>query len=94
LLFASLLEGISINPAIVVIPGHVFLGWETEPGKNRWGYLETTMIGAHEFEEAVNVGERKAKIYAGQAETNQDLAWFRRWDLRTLRTQYNITPME
>lgn len=29
LLFASLLEGISLNPAIVVVPKHIFLGWET-----------------------------------------------------------------
>ena len=28
-LFASLLEGISMSPAIVLVPGHAFLAWET-----------------------------------------------------------------
>ena len=28
-LFASLVEGISMNPAIVIVPGHAFVAWET-----------------------------------------------------------------
>src|SRR5262249_20707570 len=51
-LFASLLEGASLNPALVFVPGHAFVGWETGNGSGQWRYLETTMIGRAEFEAA------------------------------------------
>ena len=60
-LMASLLEGASLNPAIVLVPGHAFLGWETWPGSGEFAYLETTMIGSAEFEAACVSG---AKQYA------------------------------
>ena len=60
LLMASLLEAIGVNPALVIVSGHAFLGWSTTnpegmPGdENRkdgdwleqnWDYLETTCLG-------------------------------------------------
>src|SRR5262249_29128158 len=44
-LFASLLEAASLNPAIIVVPGHAFLGWESWRRSDVWHYLETTLIG-------------------------------------------------
>ncbi|MFI5457771.1 MAG: hypothetical protein ACHRXM_20200 [Isosphaerales bacterium] len=58
-LFASLLEGASLNPAIVLIPGHAFVGWEAWDGSDEWRFLETTMIGSHEFEAACRSGQKQ-----------------------------------
>src|SRR5205814_223391 len=63
-LMASLLEGASLNPALVFIPGHAFLGWETWPGTNTWEYLETTMIGTADFEPARESGQKLYDLYA------------------------------
>lgn len=44
-LFASLLRAINIEPVMVRIPGHMFVGYYTDPQKNKLQFLETTMIG-------------------------------------------------
>ena len=62
-LMASLLEGISLNPAIVLIPGHALVAWQAWEDSERWSYLETTMLGTASFEEAVAVGERTVAKY-------------------------------
>jgi len=97
-LFASLLEGISLSPAIVVVPGHAFVAWETwsQPARksNKWKYLETTMIGSHSFEEACNSAEQLATSHEITASLSGDEAYFRLWSLRELRTKLRITPME
>lgn len=58
-LLASLLEGVSLNPAIVLVPGHAFVGWEAWHGSGDWNFLETTMIGTADFEAANNSGQRQ-----------------------------------
>jgi len=94
-LFASLLESFSLNPAIVVIPGHAFVAWETWNNSDEWRYLETTMIGTKSFEDACAAGEQyAASRQALQARTNRDDD-FRRWPLRVLRSrEHSIFPME
>jgi hypothetical protein len=86
-LFASLLEGISMSPAIVLVPGHAFLAWETWRGSKQWRYLETTMIGSSTFEEACASAEKTAQIYKSSDR-------LRMWSLGELRTKFGITPME
>jgi hypothetical protein len=58
-LLASLLEGATLNPALVFVPGHAFLGWETWDGSNEWRFLETTLIGSADFEAACQSGQRQ-----------------------------------
>jgi hypothetical protein len=48
-LFASLLELASIDPFIVIVPGHAFLGWRIWRGVDRYEFLETTMISSADF---------------------------------------------
>jgi len=60
-LFASVLEHIGINPVIVLIPGHAFMGWETWKNSGRYDYLETTMLATHTFEEALRTGHDKMR---------------------------------
>ena len=58
-LLASLLEGISLNPAILLTPGHALVGWESWTGNGEWKFLETTMIGTAGFDAACNSGQRQ-----------------------------------
>ncbi|HEU4734870.1 MAG TPA: hypothetical protein VFT22_43560, partial [Kofleriaceae bacterium] len=59
-LMASALEAASLNPAIVLIPGHAFLAFELAPDSGRWDFVETTMIATSTFEQAQQVGRRTA----------------------------------
>lgn len=51
-LFASLLERISIEPLLVIVPGHAFVGWRVDRGVDRYEFLDTTLIGIGDFEQA------------------------------------------
>ena len=86
-LFASLLEGISLNPAIVLVPGHAIVAWETWRGSGEWRFLETTMIGSHSFEEARTSGEKVAQKYKNHSK-------YKLLPVGELRTRHQITPME
>jgi hypothetical protein len=93
-LFASLLEGISLSPAIVLVPGHAFVAWETWRDSGKWRYLETTMIGTSTFEQAHASGESTAEHYKALAESTGNPRYFRLLPLLELRANYGITPME
>jgi hypothetical protein len=87
-LMASLLEGASLNPAIVLVPGHAFLAWQAWEDSNEWGYLETTLLGSADFETACRSGQRQFEDYQ-QAAPN---LW-KRHPLPDLRAR-GIWPME
>lgn len=44
-LFASLLRAINIDPVLVRVPGHMFVGFYTDAKHKNCNFLETTMIG-------------------------------------------------
>ena len=90
-LYASLIEAASMSPAIVVVPGHAFVAWETWAGSGQWAYLETTMTGSGEFGEAREAAETMAAHYAALGTGWEGL---RSWPLQTLRTERGITPLE
>jgi hypothetical protein len=93
LLMASLLEAASLNPGIVLVPGHALLAWETGEGSGSWEYLETTMIGTSEFAVAQQAGRTLASRWEGlQAQTGDPWS-FLRLSLRTLRLEKGITPL-
>ena len=58
-LFASLLELASIDPFIVIVPGHAFVGWRIWRGVNRYEFLETTMIGSGDFDAAQQAAQTR-----------------------------------
>jgi hypothetical protein len=62
-LMASLLEGASLHPAPVLVPGHAFVGWETWEGSGQWQFLETTLIGSGDFAAACESGRRQHEEY-------------------------------
>lgn len=45
-LFASILRKIGIEPLIVLVPGHAFLGFFIDPQQRKPVFLETTMLNA------------------------------------------------
>ena len=60
-LFASILEALGMQPLIVEIPGHAFVGWRTDRDSDVADFLETTMIGHANatFADALNSGNQK-----------------------------------
>lgn len=93
-LVASLLEACCLSAALVIVPGHAFVGCETREGSGSWMYLETTMIGSATFEEARASAEKLAGHYVQLKKSTGDEAQFRLWSLSELRSVHHITPME
>ena len=56
-LFASLLEGASLCPALLLVPGHALVGWESLDGYGDWQFLETTLLATGDFEAACRSGQ-------------------------------------
>jgi hypothetical protein len=91
-LFASLLEAASLNAAIVLVPGHAFLAWQTQR-EGELDYLETTVIGTKQFEDAQHVGRQLASRNKDLSETTR-MPIMREIDIAMIRSQFEITPME
>lgn len=85
-LFASLVESADMNPVVVLVPGHAFVGWETWESSGRYEYLETTMIGSSSFEEAWQRG-------MDEFQAAQSLGYFKVVSVKESRQQ-GILPME
>jgi hypothetical protein len=92
-LVASVIEAASMNAAIVVVPGHAFVGWESGMKTDSWDYLETTMIGTEDFDVACAHARQLATTYETLATQLGDANRFRRWSIRDLRGQ-RITPLQ
>lgn len=90
-LFSSMLEAASINPALVLVPGHAFVGWQVQE-QGEWDYLETTMIGTRTFEEAQDTGCALARAHGNLAAGGKPL--LSRLSLAEARSQNRVTPME
>jgi hypothetical protein len=88
-LFASLLEAASLNAALVLVPGHAFVGWQTwnEDGAG-WRFLETTLIGRADFAAACKSGQRQYEEFENYHPDRRKV--HRLPDLR----KRNIWPME
>lgn len=58
ILFASVLENLNLEPLIILVEQHAFLGWEF---KGNLYFLETTLIDSSEFDEALTEGTAEYK---------------------------------
>src|SRR5262249_47556991 len=59
-LLASLIEGASLDPAIVLLSGHALVGWYTGDdgvGADGWRFLDVTLLADSDFEAACQKGE-------------------------------------
>jgi hypothetical protein len=92
-LFASLLESASLHAGIVLVPGHAFVAWEKWRHSDEWDYLETTMIGTHDFAAAHASGrDQYTRWFAQRARAGGDPR-VRLLKLNNLRAT-GIWPME
>lgn len=93
-LMASILEAATLNPALVILPGHALLAWETQNANGEWKFLETTMIGTHDFEKAQQAGQVMCERQRALAEQLDDPRYFSLLALPRLRVEHGIMPME
>jgi hypothetical protein len=93
-LFASLLEAVSLNAALVFVPGHALVAWEETAGGGTWSYVETVELGTQPFETAHDHGTRYAAVYQKLRQETGDARHFRQWAVKELRTRLGIFPME
>src|SRR5262249_5247817 len=91
-LFAIVLQAASLNAALFLVPGHAFLAWQTQR-EGEWDYLETTVIGTKQFEDAQHVGRQLASRNKDLSETTR-MPIMREIDIGMIRSQFEITPME
>ena len=56
-----MLELANLEPLIVIVPGHSFIGWRIWRGVDQFEFLETTLTGTDSFENALAVGKRQYK---------------------------------
>lgn len=65
-LFASVLRQIGIEPILVMVPGHMFLGFLAAPGNpDSLYFLETTMIGSADLSNIAALKGAPAEIFNG-----------------------------
>lgn len=88
-LMASVLEAASLNPAIVLIPGHAFLAYEEIAYSGRWEFVETTLLGSAPFAEAKRVGCETADSFLSRGSSRLTIL-----SVPKLRTDHAIFPME
>jgi hypothetical protein len=56
LLYASVVEALSMQAAIVIIPGHAYVGVRLDNTNDSYYFIETTMIGSYTFQDAATKG--------------------------------------
>lgn len=88
-LMASALEAISLNPAIVIVPGHALLAYERRAFSGQWDFVETTMLGSKEFVEAQVAGRELAALFQGKKSSRMQIL-----SIAKLRIDHAIFPME
>src|SRR5581483_7621063 len=69
LLYASLFENIGMDPVIVLVPGHAYVGLRLTRLSNRFLYIETSYTGRTTFEGAVSAAQRSIHRYQPSAMT-------------------------
>ena len=60
MLFASILRKISIEPFLVTVPGHMYVGFYLGAGKSQFVGLETTVLGLPDVADEKKPGEPAA----------------------------------
>ena len=90
LLLASAVEALGMQPEIVLVPGHAYLGVRTDDTNDSYYFIETTMIGQSGFESALTEGGNewdKDQPHIDREDT--DYGWV---SIPTSRSE-GITPM-
>jgi hypothetical protein len=76
LLYASVVEALGMQPAIIMVPGHAYVAVRVDDTNDNYYFIETTMIGQATFKEAVTMGNsewQKAQPYVSSG--TEDYGW-------------------
>jgi len=101
-LFASLLEALSIEAALLLIPGHALVAWALAgppPGRQAgavgWQYLDTTLLQGRSYQEARAESQALGDAVRAGFASVDERAWAlpRCWPLSLLRTR-GINPIQ
>lgn len=96
-LYASLMEYAALEPVVVVMSGHAFVGWKTWRGADEYEFLETTVTLKEPFEKALQLGEEEyRKLEANgwfMREVFDPRGFARILDIKSLHEE-GIYPME
>jgi hypothetical protein len=66
-MYAAMFENLGMEPSIVLVPGHAYVGVRVAPGSDRFLYIETSLTGRTTFDVAVGSASRSmAKFSAAQ----------------------------
>jgi hypothetical protein len=66
-MYAAMFENLGMEPSIVLVPGHAYVGMRVAPGSDRFLYIETSLTGRTTFDVAVGSASRSmAKFSAAQ----------------------------
>ena len=66
-MYASLFENLGMDPVIVLVPGHAYVGVRLSPKMNDFLYIETSLTGRAPFENSVLSASRgMSKVPAGK----------------------------
>jgi hypothetical protein len=97
-LFASALEAMGLNSALVFIQepdgGHALIGCEVSPNTGQWHYLDTTQINKCTFEDASSSALSLAQSFEKGAQELNDPRMFRRWPYKPDVKAGVIVPVE
>lgn len=58
LLYASMFENLGMDPVVVLVPGHAYVGVRVARESTRFLYFDTVLTGRGDFDEAVSAAER------------------------------------
>jgi hypothetical protein len=94
-LFASILRAIKIEPILVGIPGHMFLGYYKDSKKENYSFLETTMLGIvnlneHQEEKKISIETFNSATLKGREKFNSLVNQF---NDESLTNQYHFLPI-
>ncbi|HTK96241.1 MAG TPA: hypothetical protein VL382_11455 [Terriglobales bacterium] len=62
-MYASLFENLDMEPVVVIVPGHAYVGVRTAPHSTRYLYIEAAMTGRIPFPAAIASAERGLSHY-------------------------------
>lgn len=84
LLYASAAEALDLEAALILIPGHAFVGIRTDQENANYYFVETTMIGSASFSEAVDAADGEFAETLPHLEAEEPgYGWVKIWDART-----------
>jgi hypothetical protein len=91
ILYASAAEALDLEAALILIPGHAFVGIRTDQRNANYYFIETTMIGDATFSDAVDSAESLFADTLPHLEADEPgYGWTKIWDAR----EQGVLPLQ